>query len=121
MSKYYVYLITNLVNGKVYVGKTNKPKYRWQQHKKVAKGGLSKYPNEFSIIHKAINKYGNSNFQFNIIEEFETEDEAYYFETWWIEFLRSNVTTTGYNLNTGGKGGMKPSPATIIKKSLAAL
>lgn len=120
MSKYYVYVVVNQINNKLYVGKTNKPDYRWGQHKKVARGGASKYHNEFSIIHKAIRKYGESNFNFMVLEEFDTENEAYYFETWWIEFLRSNVLGVGYNLNVGGKGGMKPSPATIIKKSLAA-
>jgi group I intron endonuclease len=121
MSKYYIYLITNLINGKIYVGKTNKPSYRWTQHKKVAKGGSEKYPNEYYVIHKAIKKYGKDNFKFEIIEEFAMEDEAYFFEEWWIEFLNSKNVNIGYNLNSGGKGGLKPSPTTIIKKSLAML
>lgn len=120
MSKYYVYVVINQINNKLYIGKTNKPDYRWGQHKKVARGGPSKYPNEFSVVHKAIQKYGESNFEFVVLEEFDTENEAYYFETWWIEFLLFNISGAGYNLNIGGKGGLKPSPATLAKKSLAA-
>ncbi len=119
MSKYYVYLITNLVNGKVYVGKTNKPSVRWRSHKKIALGGKEKYPQEFSSIHGAIKKYGHSNFKFDILEEFETEGDAYYFESWWIQYLESFRRINGYNLNLGGEGGVSPTEETRQKLIIA--
>jgi hypothetical protein len=37
--RYCLYLITNLVNGKIYIGKTGDLKERWCDHRKVAFGG----------------------------------------------------------------------------------
>ena len=37
--EYYIYLITNLINDKVYVGKSVDPVGRWGDHKKVSLGG----------------------------------------------------------------------------------
>lgn len=119
-SKFVIYLITNTVNGKVYVGKSGNPAGRWCDHKKVAQGGREKYPEEFFAVHAAMHKYGIQNFRFDILEEFDSEDEAYYFETWWIEFLGSHRKTQGYNCNMGGKGGISPSPETRQKLIAAA-
>jgi group I intron endonuclease len=111
----YIYLITNLINGKVYVGKSVNTDERWRDHKKVALGGKEKYPDDFFYVHAAMAKYGIDNFKFEIIEEFATEDEAYFFETWWIQFLESFRRTHGYNLNQGGVGGIVPSEETRQK------
>lgn len=115
MSKYYVYLITNLVNGKTYVGKSGSPQNRWGDHRKVALGGKKKYPNEFFAIHAAIHKYGMDNFRFEIIDEFDSENEAYRAETQCILLFCSNLKDFGYNCNLGGEGGIKPTEETMQK------
>jgi hypothetical protein len=51
-------------------------------------------------------------FTFDVIEEFASEEEAFLAETWWIEFLRSNVRGFGFNLDSGGVGGRKRSAET---------
>src|ERR1700743_830358 len=104
----HVYIIRNLINDKMYVGKSVDTASRWSDHKKVALGGKEKYPNDFFAIHAAIAKYGLDNFKFEIIESFETEDEAFYFETWWVEFLETYKKSHGYNCNYGGEGGVRP-------------
>ena len=62
----YVYLITNNINNKKYVGITNNYKKRFGNHKCSTK----------QIIGKAIQKYGAENFSFDVIEENLTVEEA---------------------------------------------
>ena len=113
--KHFIYLITNLVNGKVYVGKSVNPQDRWHYHKKIALGGKEKYSENFSAIHAAIAKYGIDNFSFEIIDEFDYEVEAYKAETKWILLLCSNLKKFGYNCNLGGEGGIVPNEETRQK------
>jgi group I intron endonuclease len=58
-----IYLIRNLVNGKLYVGqsKYDTPDKRWQMHLKSAKNG-SPY-----AVHNAIRKYGEENFSIEVV------------------------------------------------------
>lgn len=115
MREFCVYLITNLVNGKVYVGKSSDPQGRWGDHRKVALGGKEKYPTEFFAVHAAIHKYGLDNFTFEIIDQFDNEEESYRAETQWILLLCSNHKNYGYNCNLGGEGGISPSTETMRK------
>lgn len=98
-------MLLNLVNGKVYIGKTNNPHKRKLDHI-----SLSKKPNKhrYSLIHKAISKYGSSQFQFYIIQEFLLENESSEAEKYWIKYYKSYVIEYGkefgYNLTPGGDG-----------------
>ena len=55
----YLYQITNLINGKIYIGQTNNITKRWSNHKSCNS------PN--TVIAKAIQKYGVENFKFEIL------------------------------------------------------
>ena len=56
--KGYIYKITNLVNGKSYVGQTIRTiEERWKQHIKDSKGNKDDF-----YLHRAIRKYGKENF-----------------------------------------------------------
>jgi group I intron endonuclease len=110
--KFYLYLITNLKNEKVYIGKTTDPKERWRRHKLIAKNGKEKHHEDFSVIHAAIAKHGIDNFSFEIIDEFDDEEEAYAFETINILLACSNKKQFGYNCNIGGEGGIIPNEET---------
>ncbi len=82
-----VYLLTNLENGKTYVGKTKRAlDRRWFQHCDDAKSG-STY-----AIHRAIRKYGKDAFTRSILGQFETEEEALASEKEWIANGRSART-----------------------------
>ena len=118
-NKSFIYVIKNLINGKVYVGKSVDPAGRWGDHKKVALGGREKYSNEFFAIHAALAKYGVDNFQFDILEEFETEVEAYLAEMTAISLFHSNDKNYGYNCNAGGEGGTTPNEE-VRQKLIAA-
>ena len=101
-SYFYTYIITNLVNGKLYVGKTNNPEKRWTLHKNYAKN-TSLDPKFNYPIYKGIRKYGIINFTFEVIECFGTESEALESEKGWIMYLRSFGIAL-YNITDGGEG-----------------
>lgn len=96
-----IYKITNLVNGKVYVGQTILPvDTRWRAHcaKSSCKSGIQ--------ISYAIQKYGKDQFDFSVIEVCSSVDELNAREVFWIKELNS-ISPTGYNLCEGGSNGKK--------------
>ena len=91
-----VYTITNLINDKKYVGKTEKkPQHRWRQHLY-----LSEVKPEMTIS-KAIRKHKKENFKFEVIEEC-SPDILNDREIFWISEL--DTFKNGYNSTTGGEG-----------------
>lgn len=101
----YIYKITNKVNNKLYIGKTDliNPEDRWKEH-------LHDYKRrrcEKRPLYSAMNKYGVENFSFEVIESNLTDDEACAREKYWIENLRTYVgfkDCNGYNATLGGDG-----------------
>jgi group I intron endonuclease len=85
-----IYKITNLVNGKVYVGQTIRdPKHRWSQHKR---GVNLKNP---SLLQKAIKKHGVTNFTFEVICQASTQEELNKMEDHYIAQLNA-LAPAGY-------------------------
>lgn len=101
MGHLYIYKITNLNNGKVYIGRTrrNPPERRWGQHIYTARCREERY-----AIHRAIRKYGAENFRFDVIAEFDDESAWMRAETDFIVRYRSFERTRGYNICMGGEG-----------------
>lgn len=95
---FYVYLITNIINKKVYVGiTTRKVEDRWLEH--VSR---SRYPDKYnSKIHAAIRKYGEANFSISILACTQDLDSLLLLEKELIEDY--NSTELGYNLTSGGR------------------
>ncbi len=124
LKKTFIYKITNLINNKLYIGKTcNKnPLSRWSRHLSVAKHKTITN-HTYQLIHKAINKYGKENFSFETIEECDTEELGLIKEKFWIDFYKTNVyvhgSEFGYNLTEGGDGssGFKHSQKSKDKMS----
>lgn len=98
---YFIYKITNLVNGKIYIGKTDNIKKRWNAHKTAA---INKIPGDYAYFHRAINKYGPDNFKSEIVEEFTSEQRALEAETKYIALFDSMNRDIGYNRTEGGDG-----------------
>lgn len=91
-----IYKITNLKNGKIYVGQSVDPQKRWIAHKSRARNMKDV---EASALYSAIHKYGEDNFSFEVIEWREDYSEA---EKEWIKKLNT-VSPNGYNLTEGGE------------------
>lgn len=96
---FYVYKITNLINNKIYIGKTNNVKKRWREHISSSKNKSLNYP-----IYNAIRKYGKNNFITEVIGEFICERKAYDIETECIYYYNSMNKNIGYNVREGGQG-----------------
>lgn len=98
MSKYCIYIHTNLINNKVYIGKAiYPPEHRWGKEGQNYKN----CPRFWSaIIH-----YGWNNFSHDILEKNLSEKEAIEKEKFYISQYDSTNLDRGYNLTQGGTGG----------------
>ena len=98
MLEYKIYKATCLVNGKKYFGQTREkdPNTRFQGHKTEAKCGTD------TRFYRAIRKYGFENFEFVVVQEWDTAEEANRAERWWIKEFRTQDPSTGYNTDVGG-------------------
>ena len=105
-----IYLIKNKINDKKYVGQTYNLKYRWNRHRSDLKN--NRHHNKH--LQNSWNKYGESNFEYMILERctLENIDDR---EIYWISFYDSK--NNGYNLANGGLGcrGYKHTPEQILK------
>jgi group I intron endonuclease len=94
----FIYKITNVVNGKVYIGQAANPKNRWSQHKMKAK---SEKPT--MLVNVVMKRYGIVNFLFEIIASCLDVDAANDAEERIIKQERSHVSLgNGYNVSLGG-------------------
>jgi len=111
--KMVVYLVTNLVNGKVYVGKTTFGiRKRWKRHLRDVNIGSA------LLFHRAIRKHGKESFDISIIANSDSRHAVSHLERLWIIALRSYDPTIGYNMTRGGdgfSGGYRRSPETYKK------
>lgn len=95
----YIYVITNKVNNKQYIGKTIQSiKERFQEHKYRSKYGTHNH----LPLYAAIAKYTIDNF---VIEQKEEVDISQLDdrESFWIKELNT-LAPNGYNLTLGGEG-----------------
>jgi len=94
----YIYKITNDLNNKIYIGKTNfSIDRRWKEHCKDRK--RRNYENR--PLYRAMNKYGIEHFHIEPLEEC-TIEQASEREIFWIEYYGS--FKNGYNATIGGDG-----------------
>jgi group I intron endonuclease len=107
---HYIYIIKNIINGKMYVGQTINLIARWSCHK--YNSNTYNYP-----IYLAMRKYGIENFQFIPVENFNTQPEADIAEKFWIDLLETKYRKFGYNIKDGGSHG-KHSEESKSKMSL---
>lgn len=92
----YIYQITNDINGKIYIGKTEiSIEKRFKDHCKDA----FKERNEKRPLYSAMRKYGIEHFHIELVEETDNPNER---EIYWIEQKQS--FKNGYNATLGGDG-----------------
>jgi group I intron endonuclease len=98
----YIYKITNILNGKIYVGKHSCNKID------------NNYFGSGIAIKKAIKKYGKHNFKKEILCVCKTEHQQNKKEIFWIKKLKTYVL--GYNMTIGGEGKLGYCPNEITRK-----
>lgn len=89
MKEYYIYITTNLINGKQYIG---------QHYGKLN----DKYIGSGSLLKKAIEKYGKNNFKKDILEICDSYDTMNEAERRWINFYNAVNDENFYNIAEGG-------------------
>lgn len=101
-----IYKTTNLINGKIYIGKD--------------KNNNQNYYGSGKILKLAIKKYGKENFSKEILEKCDDEKNWLVREVYWIE--KYNSIKEGYNIAIGGNGGdtmsNNPNKKEIYKKKI---
>lgn len=99
----YIYKITNLIDDKIYIGKTTYPiEKRYYAHL-----WTSEHKNDTrSKIHNAIRKYGKENFKVEKIEDCDSIKLLNERERYWIKELKAQNSDIGYNIAPGGEGGI---------------
>ena len=97
-----IYLITNKINGKKYVGQSVDMERRFRDHVNRAFNSSS---SEFdSPLHRAFRKYGVDNFSFTVLVECERE-KLNTLEKDYIQRYNTLQETMGYNVDGGGQTG----------------
>jgi group I intron endonuclease len=94
--EYFIYEIRNIINGKRYIGCSKDVTVRFTKHKSRLKN--NKHMN--SYLQNAYNKYGKSNFEYNILFKLNSESDMYKKEK---KLILENDNL--YNLAEGGLGG----------------
>jgi len=96
-----IYEITNKLNGRKLIGQTiqKDPRGRWRAHRSKLRSCV----HENRHLQRAWNKYGESNFEFNVVCEVDTIEELNKEET-----TRIAADKNVYNILPGGENGSLP-------------
>ena len=107
--KYCVYVHTNKVNGKRYIGITSMlPEKRWAK----GRGYRSNV-----LFYRAIQKYGWESFEHSVLFDGLTREEAYAKEIELISTFKASNPRFGYNIDKGGNGSNRITEETRKKLS----
>lgn len=97
-----IYKVTNLVNGKIYIGQTVQD-FDKRMNSHLSNSKCNKYITKY--FHKAIRKYGRDNFIWEIIEYCNSKKELNEMEFHYIKQYNSFLPN-GYNMTLGGEGSL---------------
>lgn len=84
-----IYKITNLTNGKIYIGQTIT-----DIHKRLVQHSLNKN----TVIGHAIRKYNIENFKIEELQKCDNRQHMNEREIFYIQFFESNINKNGYNI-----------------------
>lgn len=99
-----VYITTNLINGKKYVGADSK--------------NNPNYLGSGKALLRAIKKYGRHNFKKEILEQCIDQLHLREREIYWVRYFNADTSQEYYNISHGGQGGVKGREAWNAGKTL---
>lgn len=94
----YIYVITNKINNKQYIGQSVDYIKRYERHLSAASNGVKKR------LYDSIRKYGSENFDISVICECTSKEEMDSLERYYIDKYNT-IHPNGYNMTIGGDGG----------------
>lgn len=108
-----IYIITNLLNGKQYVGQTSIGyKNRFNRHCRSYNYGVR------TEIACAIHEFGKENFSVSLLKTVK-DDDADFWEIFYIRCNKTHISFGGYNMSFGGKHNPMDDPF-VKEKHLSA-
>lgn len=87
----YIYITTNLINGKQYIGQKKSDIFL-----------ENKYLGSGCALSKSVDKYGHENFKVELIEKCNSQEELNAREYYWIKYYDAVNSRNFYNLREGG-------------------
>jgi hypothetical protein len=101
---YTIYLVTNKINGKTYVGFTSVSLAKRQsQHEE-----RSEFSSSSVVFHNALKKWGFKNFIWQVIyQSLDRDHTLKLMEAHFISEFKSHLTEHGYNMSRGGEGTLE--------------
>lgn len=108
-----VYIITNKINGKIYVGQTIQSiRIRFIQHY---------HQKRCHRLYEAMHIYGIDNFDIKILLDKIKREELDFYENYYIDQLDSTNPNIGYNIKKHGKQGIKKDSVKLREEQLTQL
>ena len=90
----YIYITTNLIDGRRYIGQKKSNKFLHE-----------KYLGSGKILKQAIEIYGKENFKVELLCECESKEELDEMEIYYIKFYHAQTSRKYYNICKGGEAG----------------
>ncbi|MEE1071657.1 MAG: GIY-YIG nuclease family protein [Cellulosilyticum sp.] len=106
-----IYKITNTVDNRSYIGQSKDIKLRFRKHRYRLNKGI----HHNCFLQRAWDKYGESFFTFEVVEEC-LEEELDLKETYYISMYDS--FNNGFNMSVGGEGALGYRHSEEMKKSM---
>jgi group I intron endonuclease len=112
-----IYKITNVKNGKVYIGSAQNIHRRWKEHLRTLSNGT----HHCKYLQNAFNKYGEKFFILSTKELIEDSSKHIEREQFWMDYYKSYNPKYGYNTRIKAESnlGVKYSEETKQRISLA--
>lgn len=89
-----IYTITNLENGKVYIGSTSDFKGRWNHHRQTLRHNIHRNV----YLQRSWNKYGKAVFKFGVLEYLDNLGELTKAEQFWLDVYKEEDKELLYNI-----------------------
>lgn len=110
-----VYKITNILDGKFYVGSSKNIESRWYTHRKELNLGC--HNNQH--LQRAWNKYGEENFTFEVLEEVANLEDVRDRENYYIKSTKCYDHSIGYNMLDDATIGIGVSHSLEVKQKIS--